>query len=131
MNWWAANSYCKSGGEKLVEIDFEKENTALVEEINRSGYTGKNFWIGLTDWGTEGTWWLASGGLKATYEKWHVGGPNGGVNQNCARIRIGPNPDWKDTWSDINCEDMYHTKNYMHALCEYSQKPEDPSTEGG
>ena len=49
MNWWAANSYCKSGGEELVEIDFEKENTALVEEINRSGYTGKNFWIGLTD----------------------------------------------------------------------------------
>ena len=71
--------------------------------------------------------WLES----HVYEKWHVGGPNGGVNQNCARIRIGPNPDWKDTWSDINCEDMYHTKNYMHALCEYSQKPEDPSTEGG
>ena len=62
MNWWAANSYCKSGGEKLVEIDSEKENTALVEEINKRGYAdrGMNFWIGLTNQGNEGTWWLAS-----------------------------------------------------------------------
>ena len=51
MNWFSANKYCKKEGAKLVEIDSEEENTALVEEINRRGYKDKNmnFWIGLTD----------------------------------------------------------------------------------
>ena len=51
MNWFSANEHCKREGGKLVEIDSEEENTALVEEIMRKGYTDRNmnFWIGLTD----------------------------------------------------------------------------------
>ena len=51
MSWFDANEHCKNEGGKLVEIDSEEENTALVEEITRRGYKDKNmnFWIGLTD----------------------------------------------------------------------------------
>ena len=38
MTWFAAKNYCKREGGKLVEIDSEEENTALVDEINRKGY---------------------------------------------------------------------------------------------
>ena len=56
MNWKNAHNHCKSKGGKLVEIDSEEENTALVEEIKRREYTQKKmiFWIGLTDLGSEG-----------------------------------------------------------------------------
>ena len=49
MSWFDANEHCKNEGGKLVEIDSEEENTALVEKINRRGYKNMNFWIGLTD----------------------------------------------------------------------------------
>ena len=38
MTWYAAKDRCKAKGGKLVEIDSEEENTALVDEINRRGY---------------------------------------------------------------------------------------------
>ena len=152
MNWYNANKHCKSKGGKLVEIDSKEENTVLVKEINRREYTGKNFWIGLTDQGSGGNWWLASSGLKPSYLNWHGGEPNGRGNQNCARIRIGPYADWKDTWSDIGCamtfvtnkiplssytymngQKVFKTRNHkttMHALCEFSQPTELPTAEG-
>ena len=51
MSWFAAKEHCKKEGGKLVEIDSEEENAALVDEINRRGYTDKkmHFWIGLTE----------------------------------------------------------------------------------
>ena len=33
MNWFEADDYCKGEGGKLVEIESEEENTALVEVI--------------------------------------------------------------------------------------------------
>jgi len=113
MNWKDAYYHCKSMRGKLVEIDSEEENTALVDEINRKGYTRRNmnFWIGLTDLGFEGNWWLASSGLKPSYLNWHDGQPNGGKTENCARIRIGPFSSWKNTWSDINCQRTHMSSN--------------------
>ena len=35
MTWFFAKDHCEKEGGKLVEIDSEEENTALVEEINR------------------------------------------------------------------------------------------------
>ena len=124
-----------------------------MEEINRRGYTNRNmnFWIGLTDLGSEGYWWLASNGLN-----WHANQPNNrGLIEHCARIRIRPSSYWKDTWSDINCRNkrvsvrlntytiypstgfvVYDYYEYsMHTVCEFSQQEElsaanDPSTEG-
>ena len=38
MNWYNAKKFCEREGGKLVEIDSEEENTALVEEIDRKIY---------------------------------------------------------------------------------------------
>ena len=158
MDAFDAYKHCKAKGGKMVEIDSEEENTALVGEINRRGYTQMrmNFWIGLTDLGSEGNWWLSSSGLKPTYQNWHYGQPDNGrgyKEQDCARIRIGQDFDIsrKDTWSDINCKSThvtlqlstYTTDVYghlvpetyttsMHALCEFSPTTftEDSSIQG-
>ena len=90
MSWLEADEYCKEDGGKLVEIDSEKENTDLVEEINRRGYPEKNmsFWMGMTDAESEGDWRLASSGLKPSYLNWHQGEPkNGNGDQHCALLR--------------------------------------------
>ena len=130
----------------LVEIDSDEENTALVEEINRRGYTDRNinFWIGLTDLEKEGDWRLASDYSKPSYLNWHKGEPNNGGgalgNEDCARIRIGPKPSWKDTWSDIRCntETVHHWNHHkgqyypafsLHALCEFDTSKENSSTD--
>ena len=63
MSWFAANEHCKRQGGKLVEIDSEEENSALVDEINKRGYADRkmHFWIGLTEQTEiEGEWRLAS-----------------------------------------------------------------------
>ena len=38
MTWFEAKDHCEGESGKLVEIDSEEENTALVDEINRRGY---------------------------------------------------------------------------------------------
>ena len=129
-SWHAANAHCKRMGGKLVEIDSEEENAALVDESNKRNFTGRriNFWMGLNDLEDEGDWRLASNGLEPLYENWHEGQPNNGVGgnheQDCARLRIGPESSFKDTWSDINCEATTlrngdNPKFSMHALCEF------------
>merc|ERR1712037_794694 len=72
MSWFEADSYCKSLGAKLVEIDSEEENAAIVEGVNRGGYKDRlmYFWIGLTDKDKERTWTLASNGVDAGYLNW-------------------------------------------------------------
>ena len=132
MTWFDANKHCKKEGGKLVEIDSEEENTALVEEINKRGYTDMkmSFWIGLTDLENEGDWRLASNGFKPSYLNWGYNEPNNrGGNENCARIRIKYS--WVDTWSDIFCNSTagYYKSISMHALCEFSPSKESPSTE--
>ena len=144
MTWFAAKEHCMRKGGKLVEIDSEEENTALVDEINRRGYKKKemHFWIGLTDLEKGGDWRLASNGLKPSYLHWHEGEPNGkGSKQQCARVRVGPKPFWKDTWSDISCnvetvrnwnhdQGQYYPAFSLHALCEFDASKEDTTSDG-
>ena len=94
MSWFDAERHCEREGGKLVEIDSEEENRALVEEINRGGYKDRNmhFWVGLNELEADGNWRLASNGLEPTYLNWHEGEPNEGGNEHCARLRIGPSP---------------------------------------
>ena len=100
MNWFDAYDHCKSEGGKLVEIESEKENKALIEEIKRKRYTNRhmNFWIGLTDLGSEGDWRLASSGLKPSYVNWHDNQPNNeNGNEDCVIYNVD------QTWYDATC----------------------------
>ena len=133
MSWFEADEHCNGEGVKLVEIDSEEENTALVDEIHRRGYENMHFWIGLNELESDGDWRLASSGSKPSYLNWHEGEPNEGGNEHCARLRIGPKSSWKDTWSDVNCYvhqiiQGTHPLVSMHALCEFDPSTENPST---
>ena len=136
LSWFDAEEHCNNEGGKLVEIDSEEENTALVDEINRRGYSDRNmhFWIGLNELEVDGDWRLASNGLEPTYLNWHAGEPNEEGSEHCARLRIGPSPYWRDTWSDVGCsvtsiiQGPYPAVS-MHALCEFETSTESPPTE--
>ena len=134
MRWFEAQNHCQKKGGKLVEIDSEEENTALVDEINRRGYIDRkmHFWIGLTDWESETDWRLASNGLKPAYLNFHEGEPNNLFDEDCALLRVGPDPSWKNTWSDVKCDAQtywnpddgwWYPPFSLHALCEF-----DPPT---
>ena len=142
MSWFAANNYCKSVGAKLVEINSEEENAAIVGEIERGGYKDRRmyFWLGLTDLDDERTWKLASNGEEADYLNWDTSYPqapepnNHGGNEHCAHMRTGPCTSWKDTWADLDCNTSLVTitctdmgsrpVDYTkHALCEFGKQP--------
>jgi len=153
MSWFAAKDHCEGEGGKLVEIDSEEENTALVEEINKRGYADRkmHFWIGLTEMTeVEGEWRLpsslrqsltisvdpqrlASSGLEPSYLNWHEGEPKEGKNKHCARLRIGPRSSWKDTWSNVGCKGQQIIQGLslvsLHALCEFEDST-DTETKG-
>ena len=133
MDWFKANDHCKEKGGKLVEIDSEDENTALVEEINRKGYKTRNmnFWIGLTDKRSEGDWRLASNDLRPSFQKWAEGEPRNLLDADCALLRVGPIDSWKDTWAAMDCNQMSISGEIqvsMYALCEFD--PPKESSEG-
>ena len=123
MSWFEANSYCKSVGAKLVEIESEEENVAIVEEINRGGYKNRSrfFWIGLTDANKEGTWKLASNGTTATFLNWNSRQPdNYDGNEDCAHLRTGGCPDWiLNDWADLDCN-----KTMVKITCSFQIKAE-------
>ena len=118
MTWAEANNHCKTEGGKLVEIDSEEENTALVDEMTRKGYRDKtmHFWMGLTDAETEGVWRLASSSGKPYYLNWLQGEPNNLPNEDCACFRTRPN-----SWFDIDCDRS------LHAICEFNPSTGNPS----
>ena len=139
MTWFEANDYCIRVGAKLVEINSEEENTAIVKEINRRGYMERLmfFWIGLTDADQEGTWKLESNGLEATFLNWDTstGEPNNHGNENCAHIRTGGCRDWDHSgWNDVDCNikkltisctnepDKPNVVFSMNALCELEKE---------
>ena len=135
MNWFEANDHCKGEGGKLVEIETEEENKALVEEMKRRGFKDKNFWMGLTDRKSEGDWRLETSEKNPTYNKWDAPKePNSGdgtVDEVCAQI--WNTWQFRGTWSDIPCEiddtSVWNgTYKSFHALCEFPYSGDSFST---
>ena len=143
MSWSEAVNYCKSVGAKLVEINSEYENAAIVGEIERLGYTERlmYFWIGVTDQERERIWKLASSGKSASYLNWdrRTSEPNNYVGEHsegedCAFLRAGGCREWDHShWADVYCWKsvlpitcgtyVTVTTNYtMNALCEFKPK---------
>ena len=56
---------------------------------------------------------------------------NKGDNEDCARLRIGPEYAAKDMWSDTRCDKAQNNPYSLHALCEFDQSEQQSSTEGG
>ena len=124
MTWSEANEACKNMGARLVEIDSKAENNRIVKEIRKMGYKERHFWMGLTDLRKEGVWRLESTGRKPSYTNWAAGEPNDAAGgEDCAHLRIGPRPNYNDTWVDQDCklkiDAKFHKGEYkFFALCE-------------
>ena len=133
MSWYQAENYCKKKGMKLVEINSDEENRAIVDEINTKGYKDRKmyFWMGMTDLSEEGTWKLASSGENASYLNWDKATKEpdnyGEQGEDCAFLRAGGCGDWDHTgWADLHCSEVKvriecgasRTTYSMHPLCD-------------
>ena len=134
MNWFEADHFCQILKSHLVEIDSSDENEAITEELKARRVEHQNtpaefheFWLGLTDFKTEGRWVLMSSGLDANYTNWdkpsepsdHSG------EENCAHISMAR---WQ--WNDRPCEDTHQNNRYtFHPLCEMETTTETPASE--
>lgn len=85
-DWFDAEAEAQSVGGHLVTIRNAAENAWLVSTFGGN----QEFWIGLTDWGSEGIWRWASG-EPVTFTNWDNGQPDnqGVAGEDCAHLNHG------------------------------------------
>ena len=78
-----------------------------------------SYWLGLSDFGHEGTWrWQESHDVPA-YTNWASGQPEGGTSQNCAFKTFFKTPNEHGKWHDDYCShDAVSGYGNVHALCQ-------------
>ena len=96
---------CLSSSAQLVKIDSSEENdfiktTFLADDAD--------YWIGLTDEETEGSWKWSGGSILEGFQKWHQSQPTGNIWQNCGGIRMGSfwPGNFDAEWHDRSCEEL-------------------------
>ncbi|VDH94672.1 Hypothetical predicted protein, partial [Mytilus galloprovincialis] len=98
-NFFAAMYFCKRFGGALVEIDGHNEYHTVVSLARARNFP--DFYIGLTDIFSEGTWVKASSYKFQTYFRWSPGEPNNNRDQDCAQVyRVNSKMD--DVWCSEN-----------------------------
>ena len=100
LNWFEAKSACSVYGGKLVEIESDAKQTAVTDARSSAGITGE-FWIGLNDLATEGSFVWASTGEPAVIANWVEGQPNNWLNQDCVMVD-------GNQWVDDPCTNTGH-----------------------
>lgn len=103
-DWATARDRCVSYGYHLVHIGTKEENDWILYTANT--YLVIDWWIGLNDLETEGTFKWASG-EPVTYTRWASGEPNNLNNEDCVQLY----PD--GTWNDKTC-----TSPWYRYICE-------------
>ncbi|XP_041036051.1 C-type lectin domain family 17, member A-like isoform X1 [Carcharodon carcharias] len=93
VNWDSAKQQCESLNSHLIIINTEQEQKSI------ENYPG-DYWIGLTDRGSEGNWtWVD--GTPVSFTQWYGGEPNNwNDHENCAFIR-------RTDWNDVSCTDQF------------------------
>ena len=76
-----------------------------------------NWWIGISDQVTEGTWLWTSNGAAATYKNWGSNEGNAGNWENCAMTNANDG-----LWRDIPCSRTYWT------MCEKAVQTNPPGS---
>merc|ERR1711997_1168477 len=114
-NWPEANQFCKGRFSKLIEVETNEENEALVEEIIRKDWNSLKLepWLGLTDLKDEGTFLWSSSGQEANYTNWKPGEPdNSGGNEHCVHYNS------VNMWNDRQCDNKAYGDYRGVAVCE-------------
>lgn len=98
-DWMSARDQCAAYGYHLVHIGSKEENDWIL--YTASTYLVIDWWIGLNDLETEGTFrWLS--GEPVAYTRWASGEPNNINNEDCAQLY----PD--GTWNDKACSSPWY-----------------------
>ncbi|XP_045567427.1 C-type lectin domain family 4 member D isoform X2 [Salmo salar] len=92
--WEESRLDCQNRGADLVIINSRQEQKFLFN-------CNKDFWIGLTDTVTEGTWKWVDGNPLTTPKSWGSGQPNGGGVENCVLLTHSLSD--QGTWHDYPC----------------------------
>lgn len=97
-NVFDAEEEANAQGGHLVTINDSLENDWLATVFN-----DRQYWIGFTDWGSEGDWYWLSG-ESSTYTNWDTGQPddgNGGEDSATFNHYSVHHPDPIGVWNDL------------------------------
>merc|ERR1719278_247456 len=78
MNWYSAQEFCWENGGYLAEF-FSSKEEAGVDDILA---TDLDYWIGLTDFASEGVWKWQESRTEAQYVNWDQSQPDNANNGN-------------------------------------------------
>ncbi|XP_077865072.1 IgGFc-binding protein-like [Saccoglossus kowalevskii] len=114
-NWTTAKNTCEVRGGMLAKIDTHSVDKAIRRYISEYGIDNNNFWFGLNDIDTEGTFYWTDGTALGDFTRWAENEPNNNVNKNplgqdCVQL-------WKKNafkWDDSYCDRR------AGFVCEYS-----------
>jgi len=108
MSWYAAREFCWQRGGYLAEIKSSSEETAIERALSRDD----NFWLGLSDLSSEGTWVWDESHDGVDFNNWASDQPQGDGDCGFKSFYEG-----RTGWHDYNCD--YNDWHYpIHALCE-------------
>ena len=113
--WDSCMHLCENLGSRAPSVttreDWTNLETFLRQKIYKRGSSNLDIWLPLTDKETEGVWKDYSGNTIQNYTlPWIGEGPDGGVNQNCARVA------GHGIWGDVECD-------WPNYACMCSYKP--------
>jgi hypothetical protein len=99
MTWIEARNLAESLGGRLVVVNDAAENQFITDSFTQP-LNGAAFWLGATDYSTEGTFvWID--GTPFVYENWAPGEPNEAGDEDCAST-IGIQ-NGQAEWNDVPC----------------------------
>merc|ERR1719399_2425893 len=115
--WGDARAACQAACGDLATISDAAENAEVQRIWQAAGSDRGEFWIGLTDVESEGTWvWVS--GTAVSYTNWASGEPNNyrGVDENCVGM-VSNRSKWiigRNRWNDWPCSHQFPY------ICEFS-----------
>jgi len=106
----SAKAACQERGARLVEVynsgQFEllkllaiEAETELMEQLEFAPW----WWIGLTDQGSDGSWYWGGSGAAANFTNWDIGEPSQGETYNCAQMESVL--ELEGGWLSLRCEE--------------------------
>lgn len=93
-SWIDAHIGCRQRGGRLVVLETPEENATVSARVRE--FTEVQFWLGLSDSLTEGTW-LWTDGSTLAYDAWASGEPNdAGGSEDCGQGNFRNEGEWND-----------------------------------
>ncbi|XP_052701956.1 perlucin-like [Crassostrea angulata] len=118
-SWVEATRMCEIHGSYLVWVESAEEQT-FVQNLLQGHHHEHNYWLGGSDWTSEGTWLWEPYGKAINYTNWLHGQPDNSHNaEHCLLLDRHSHYKWKDN----DCHEAFHY------ICEDSDGMKPTSSE--